>query len=288
VQPSGPNAEQIEYWNRDAGPKWVRLQDRLDAQLRPLGDAALDRAALVAGERVLDVGCGCGDTTLRAAARVAPDGHALGIDVSEPMLARARERAAAEGRRLASFVHADAQTHAFEPGSVDVLVSRFGVMFFREPEAAFANLRGALAPGGRLAFVCWRPVAENPWMFAPMAAAAKHLPLTPPEPGAPGPFAFQDEGRVRDILEAGGFARVAHEPLSGELSVGGAGDLDDAVDFLLEVGPAARALREAGGGEDLARRVADAVRESLVPFAGPGGVRMPYAAWIVTARHGGA
>jgi SAM-dependent methyltransferase len=282
---AGPNAEQVRYWNEQAGPKWVELQELIDAQIAPLGRAAMERAGIRAGERVLDVGCGCGETSLELGRRVGASGSVLGVDVSHVMLERARARARAAGTAHVRFEEGDAQTHAFAPASVDVLFSRFGVMFFADPRAAFANLRRALAPDGRLAFVCWRAIPENPWMMVPMAAALQHVP--PPAilaPDAPGPFAFADDARVRAILEGAGFGAVCFERHDEVLSVGGGADLDRTVAFLLQMGPTAAALREAG--PELTRTVAAAVREVLVPFATPEGVRMPSGSWIVTAAAG--
>lgn len=277
------NSQQISYWNEQAGPRWVRLQERLDAQLRPLGRAVLAAADLGAGQRVLDVGCGCGDSSLEAAERVAPDGAVTGVDVSAPMLTRARERARRAGLAAATFLEADAQSHGFEPGGFDAVISRFGVMFFQSPEAAFANLRAALAPGGRLCFVCWQGLARNVWMSAPLSAVARLLTLPPPpDPCAPGPFAFADPDRVRAILAAAGFASVAVDPLEGDLSLGGTRSPEEAAAFLVEIGPAAHALREAGADEALRERVLAAAAQALAPFVGDDGVRAPYAAWLVS------
>lgn len=282
------NAEQSEYWNDVAGPRWVRMQAGLDAQLDPLGAAALARAELRAGDRVVDVGCGCGASSLLAAAQVGPGGSVTGLDLSAPMLAHARERAAAAGVTNVSFQQADAQTHAFAPGSVDSIVSRFGVMFFAEPEAAFTNLRRASVSGGRLAFVCWQPLERNPWMAAPSAAAARLVPLPPPpEPGAPGPFSFADPERVRGVLEAAGFEQIGLEPEEGRLSVGGARTAEEAGEYLLGLGPVGRALAEANADAALRARVAAAACEAMVPFTDASGVHAPYAAWIVTARSPG-
>ncbi|MEO8605506.1 MAG: class I SAM-dependent methyltransferase [bacterium] len=279
----GPNAEQITYWNDQAGPKWVAVQALIDDQIRPLGHIAMERAGLVAGERVLDVGCGCGDTSLELARRVAPGGQVQGIDISAPMLERAAAQAAATGA-AAQFTRADAQTHPFEPAAYDVLFSRFGVMFFADPTAAFTNLRRALRPGGRMAFVCWQVVTDNPWMFVPFAAALQHLPAPPlPAPGAPGPFAFADADRVRGILSGAGFSDIGLEAVHMALSVGGGQDLDATVDFLLQMGPAARALRDAPD-PSVVPRVAAAVRDALLPYQTPTGVRMDSASWVVTAR----
>jgi SAM-dependent methyltransferase len=279
----GPNAEQERYWNETAGPKWVAHEAMLDLQLAPLGRLAMDRLALAPGERVLDVGCGCGDSTLELARRVGPAGVALGIDVSEVMLARARERAAAAGLAQARFERADAQTHAFGEAAFDALFSRFGVMFFVDPTAAFRNLRRALRPGGRLGFVCWQSVQRNPWMLVPLMAAAQHLALPPPpDPEAPGPFAFADPERVRRILAAAGFAEVALEPLEQPLTLGGGRGVDEAADFLLQMGPAGAALREADPA--VLPLVRGAVRAALAPFAGEAGIRMDSASWLVSAR----
>ena len=280
MQATGPNAEQIKYWNEQAGPKWIAENARLDAMLAPLGLAALERARPSAAERVLDVGCGVGQTSLQLAARVGPTGSVLGVDISAPMLARARERASAEKLANVRFETADAQTFAFTPESVDLVFSRFGVMFFADPEAAFANLARALAPGGRLAFVCWQALAQNPWMRDALVALAKHVQLAAPAPpDAPGPFAFADAARVRGILERAGFRGVAHQPLVGEISLGRT--IDEALDFVTEIGPAGSALREASEPQRAAASAA--IRETLAAHATPAGVRMSYAAWIVTA-----
>ena len=278
-----PNAEQIAYWNEQSGPKWVSGQVRLDAMIAPFGAAAMAALALAPGERVIDVGCGCGDTSLALARQATSSGHVLGIDISEPMLARARERARETAAAGVEFLVADAQTHPFAGGCTDALFSRFGVMFFADPAAAFANLGGALRPGGRLAFVCWQPVTENPWMLVPIMAAAGVVPLPPPPaPDAPGPFAFGDPARVTRILEGAGFRQVGVAPFTPAIAIGGGGDVDEAVEFVLQLGPTSAALR--GATPEAIRRVAVAVREALGPFVTANGVVMPSAAWIVTAR----
>jgi len=279
----GPNDEQVTYWNEQAGQTWVAVQALIDAQIRPLGQAAMQRAGLAAGERVLDVGCGCGDTTLELARRVAPDGSVLGADISAPMLEQARRNAAA-ANVVATFMQADAQTHHFEPASFDIVFSRFGVMFFADPTAAFSNLRRALRPNGRVAFVCWQGIADNPWMLLPMTAALQHLSPPPlPAPGAPGPFAFADPDHVRGILDRAGFSDVALESVQMKLLIGGGRDLDATVDFALKMGPAARALRDAADPAVVPLVIA-AVREALKPYQGADGVRMDSASWVVTAR----
>lgn len=280
----GPNAQQIEYWNEQRGRTWVAQQELIEAQLAPLGRRAMDRAALVAGERVLDVGCGCGRTTIELARRVAPRGSAVGADISSPMLAHGRETARAAGVANVRFEEADAQTHAFPAAAFDVIFSRFGIMFFADSRAAFANLLTALRPGGRVAFVCWRTLPENPWMAVPLMAAFQHIPPPPiPGPEDPGPFAFADRDRVGRILTAAGFADVAFDANDQDLILGGGADVDKAVEFILQLGPTAAALREAGPAK--AAEVAAAVAESLRPYYVVGeGVRMPSATWVVSAR----
>jgi SAM-dependent methyltransferase len=274
---AGPNAAQIAYWNESAGPSWVAAQDALDAQLRPLGLKAMAALDPRPGERLIDVGCGCGDSSLELARRVGEGGAVLGADISAPMLAVARRRAEAAGLSWATFIEADAQTHAFEPA--DGVFSRFGVMFFADPTAAFANLRRALKPGGRVAFVCWRPLADNPWMTVPMLGVAPLLPEPPPAPppGAPGPFAFADGERVRGILEGAGFTDIAIDASDQPM---GQGDLATAARMALSVGPVAMAVR---AWPELRERIHAAVQAALAPYETPDGVRLNASVWIVRA-----
>ncbi len=280
------NVDQIEYWNSQAGTNWTKRQEEMDTQLLPIGSLAMNALDLAEGEHVLDIGCGCGQTTLAIGRIVGPGGSATGWDLSRQMLARARERAREAGFAHVTFVEADAQTA--DPGRkrFDALYSRFGVMFFEEPQVAFANLLSSLRPAGRLGFVCWQPLRENAWMMVPMGAVAQHVEFPPPPPPeAPGPFAFADPDRVRRILEGAGFEAVRIEGWKGELAPGGGG-LDTAVDLMFDIGPVARVLRESNAGPEVRPKVAEAIRQALVPFDGPDGVRMPAATWIVTARRG--
>ncbi|MEE9281954.1 MAG: methyltransferase domain-containing protein [Myxococcota bacterium] len=278
----GPNAQQIEFWNT-TGKRWVQVQADIDAQLEPLGLAAIERAALRPGETALDVGCGCGQATLQLAERVGPQGRVRGIDISEPMLARARERAGEAKLENVELSSGDAQTEAFPEGGFDLIFSRYGVMFFADSAAAFSNLRRALAKSGRLVFVCWQELGKNPWMQVPMGAALAHLPQPEPAtPGAPGPFALGDAERVRAILAAAGFAEVTVEALERPILLGGGGKLEDAVRFVLEVGPTSRLLRDAD--EAVRERVRKSVTDVLAAHASAEGVRLGSASWIVSAR----
>ena len=278
---SAANAAQVAYWNDAAGRTWADLQDRIDRQIRPLGLAAMERLAPASGEQVLDVGCGCGDTSLELARRVGPEGGVLGLDISAPMLEVARGRAEAAGARNLAFHEADAQTAAL-PASRDAVFSRFGVMFFADPTAAFANLRSALRPGGRLGFVCWRPLAENLWMRLPAETAAGLVPpAPPPEPGAPGPFAFADPDRVRRILAEAGFTGIDLTP--HDEAIGGL-DLEGTVAMSFRVGPLGAILRER---PDLAPLLRERVREAVSPWLRGDAVYMPSATWLVSAQNPG-
>jgi SAM-dependent methyltransferase len=282
---SAANEEQIEYWNDRAGPRWVAYQEKLDAQIAPYAEAVLDRAALQPGERVLDIGCGCGASTLAAAARVAPEGSATGVDISRPMLERARARAAEGNVSNVEFVEGDAQTFSFAAGDFDAGISRFGIMFFSDPIAAFGNIRRALKPRGRLCFICWRPMIENPWVTIPLAAAAEHMELPPPpEPNAPGPFAFGDGEHLHGVLTSAGFADISIERHDSRMRIGSDGTLEDAVEFAMTLGPVNGVL------VDKPDAVLEAVRKSIYAALSEHhtdeGVLLDAAAWLVSARNG--
>ena len=277
-----PNAEQSQYWNEVGGPNWVALQEALDEEHAALGAVAMDRTEVAPGERVLDIGCGCGHTSLELAWRVGPGGFVLGIDISTPMLERAGTRAKEAGIANLRFENADAQSFAFAPSEFDLLYSRMGDMFFDDPLAAFENLLRALRPGGRMGFVCWREIEENPWMSVPLSAAAKHIPIPERSSGAPGPSAFADSGRVRSMLEGAGFADVAFEGLDTTITIGGSGSLDESVRNMLRFGLISRAIRQANLQDTT--EIAASLREAVAPYATPKGVRMKSACWVVTAR----
>jgi ubiquinone/menaquinone biosynthesis C-methylase UbiE len=274
------NADQIAYWNGPGGQHWTERQQVQDALLAPVSDILIDRAKPGAGERIVDVGCGCGATTVAFAQRVGLSGHVLGIDISAPMLARARQIAPAE--MPVDFVLADATIYPFVSATFDLLVSRFGVMFFAEPASSFANMRRALRPSGRLAFVCWREPRDNPWLMLPLQAAYQHAPKLPQlGPEDPGPFSFASEARVRRILSEAGFSRIEMERCDLSLDVATGRGLDAALETALEIGPASRALE--GQPPDIRAAAANSIREALTPFAKGQAVPLPASFWIVTA-----
>ena len=272
------NAAQIEYWNGTVAETWTQFQEQLDRQIAPLGLKALDALAPVKGERIIDIGCGCGQTSLDLATRVGLEGRVVGVDISTPMLDVARRRPLSESGARPEFHLLDAQSGDLGRAVFDAAFSRFGVMFFSDPVAAFTNIRASLNAHGRLGFVCWRPLEENPWMKAPLEAARPFLPpVPPPDPVAPGPFAFADAHRVRSILLAAGFRRVRIDPF--DTRIGGA-DIDETLKLAFRVGPLGSALRE---HPQLQGRVTEAVRDVLTRHVTPRGVLMPAAVWIVRA-----
>jgi SAM-dependent methyltransferase len=254
---------------------WAEVREPLELQLAPLGRRALAALAPQPGESVLDIGCGGGETALDLARAVAPDGTVVGIDLSAAVVAFAQR--AAKGR--VRFIQADAQVFPFEPASFDAAFSRFGVMFFAVPTAAFINIRRSLRPNGRLAFACWRALVENPLDSLPLSAASAHLPpQSAHDPDAPGPFAFANPDRVRGILERAGFAEIeitAHDDQVGS------GDLDTMLAVCSRVGALGKILRE---NPELRAAALPAVRSALAAYDGPDGVRLNAAIWVVTAR----
>ena len=276
-----PNTDMSAMWNGPSGNHWVTHAERHDRALAPYGSAVLEAARVAPGERVLDVGCGTGAMT-RAAARQAGTGAVLGVDIGRPMVEEARAEAAADGDLAnVAFEQADAQVHPFAAGGFDVVLSRFGVMFFDDPVAAFANLRRATADGGRLVFVAWQPLFVNDWILVPMSAMVEHLGM--PDivgPDAPGPFSLSDPDRVRAVLTDGGFADVELADVSHPMWLGR--DLDDAVGYM-EGQPMARIMSEGKPPEVVAAALAS-MRAAVAPHVTADGLSLPGKAWLVTAR----
>jgi len=281
------NSDQVDYWNGDVGRKWVLSQDRLDRAFRPLTAALIERIAPQPGERAIDIGCGCGELSLALAQRFKAEGRILAVDVSRPMLEHAKARSGIQdaGQAAIEWHEADAATAGFAAAGFDLLVSRFGVMFFADPVAAFRNMRRALRPGGRLAMLCWRPLPANAWVAVPRAAMLQFVPAPAPmPPDAPGPFAFGDAARVGAILASAGFSDVASVAIDAALDVSeppGDAALEAAVQFAVNVGPASALLRDVDDG--LRGRAVDAVRDALRQRTRDGHPSLGAACWIYTA-----
>jgi len=279
------NSEQIAEWNGALGQRWVAMQREIDRIVVPFGDAALKAAAPQPGERVIDIGCGCGDTSIELARIVGAGGAVLGIDVSQPMLEVARSRGARANCAHLAFREGDA-SEAELPTNTDLLFSRFGVMFFGQPSRALGHLRRSLRPGGRCVFVCWRAPRDNAWAMTPLSAARGAIGVTPApaDPDAPGPFAFANEERLRTILSGAGFGAIDMQRFDAALSLGATPR--SATERVVQIGPVSRFVREVG--VEHLPIILDAVERALTPLAAPDGhVRLNGSTWIVSAANPG-
>ena len=272
------NAEMKAAWDGAQGDEWVEREERMNQTLRAHTEPLLAAAGVTATDHVLDVGCGCGETT-RACAIAAVGGRALGIDLSTAMLARARLRAEEEGIANVEFVRGDAQLYPFAPEGFDLVVSRFGVMFFDDPAAAFANIASAVKPGGRLALMVWQELARNEWITALRTALAVGRTLPELPPGAPGPFGLADADRTGGILEAAGFRDVTFDDVAAPFFVGT--DTDDAFDFARGMGPARGLLDDLDA--DATARALDELRATLDAHHTGDGVVFDSRIWVITA-----
>ncbi|WP_375454293.1 class I SAM-dependent methyltransferase [uncultured Methylobacterium sp.] len=279
---------QAEYWNGEVGQRWARSQAVLDAVFAPLTEALFAGAALPPGAAILDIGCGAGATALVAARAAGTGGRVLAADLSGPLLEVARGRAVQAGDAPVAWVEADAETQDFGAAAFDHAISRFGVMFFSDSRAAFANIRRSLKPGGRLTFLCWRAMADNPWVTVPRAAVLPLVPdAAPPDVEGPGPFRFADPEGLSRLLRAAGFDEVACAPVARDLLLGQADDgsartaAGAAAAVVVELGPVSRLLRDR---EPPVRQAAlEAVTEAFLPHARDGAVRLEAGCWLVSA-----
>ena len=281
-----PHADALKYedWAGEMGARWLANLQGFEITIAPVGDALLARAAYSSGERVLDIGCGGGATTLAIAQDVQPGGEVLGIDISPELIAATTRRAAAAGITNARFLCADAASVTLPDGLYDRLFSRFGSMFFAEPIPAFANLRKLLKPEGRIDLAVWGPPQQNPWMLEGMAVARRHVELLAPVPRAPGPFAFEDLDYMREILNGAGFQGVDIIAAKGLLAVGGPGATpNQAQQFACNAMAFGQVLL------DYPESVQQSVQTDLVELYGKHhrsneGVMMGYTAWLVSAQ----
>lgn len=274
------NTDQADAWDGDEGRLWAENEDRYNAASARHGTVLLEAARIAPDERVLDIGCGCGAST-RAAARAASRGTALGVDLSRAMLDRAIQRAEAEGLRNVRFEQADAQVQPFARHAFDLVISKFGVMFFSDPVAAFTNIGGSLRPGGRLTVAVWQDLARNEWVQLIRTTLAAGRDLPEPPPGAPSPFSMGDRAGTTAMLTAAGFRAITFEDVDEPLVFGK--DAADAYDFMTQTG-AARALVDGIEDAALKRTTLDAFREMLQAHETPDGVLLASRAWIITAR----
>ena len=282
------NTLQKEMWNGRAGESWVRHNSLLEQLLAEPGRECMNLLPRTPAMQILDVGCGCGNQTLELAARLDASSTVIGVDISEPMLGLARELKAANDNALSAevqFALGDASEPLFDEASFDAIYSRFGVMFFEEPVAAFSALRNSLKSGGRLGFVCWREPKLNPFFNAPMEAALTVLPAPAPSaPGAPGPFGLADDNMIQTTLRLAGFKDVSVAPLNLTLSVGAETPFDALFEELIQIGPAAALIAQSD--PSLKEKAREAVYNRLTDFYASGqGVSFDANFWLVTARN---
>ncbi|TDG11408.1 class I SAM-dependent methyltransferase [Seongchinamella unica] len=284
---SQDNREQIEYWDGEAGQGWAERNAQMEKTLGPIGEEAIKAAAVRAGEAVLDIGCGCADTSLALLHSTGPAGRVLGVDISGPMLEVAQSKVQTlpdNIRRAITFQQTDASIHNFEESAFDVMFSRFGVMFFADPAGAFANIRRALKPGGRLAFICWAPVAGNEWITVPMSAALQHLPKPEPmPPNAPGPFGLSDPEFVDRALSLAGYSNISIASYQPTMRFGHGMESERIGDFFIEAGPVSRLLKDAP--PELVETTRSAIREAVMPYYDGETVNLAASCWIVTASN---
>jgi SAM-dependent methyltransferase len=280
--PEQANTAMGQYWNQVAGPRWVGRAGLQEARNIEVAHLLQQAAAPRAGERVLDVGCGTGATAIPFAAAVAPGGAVTGVDISEPMLGQARQNIAAAGAGNISLVLADAQVHRFAPDSFDLVISRFGVMFFADPVAAFANLHAGLRRGGRLCMAVWASMADNVHWRIPVEIAAKHLGAqAPADPREPGPMAFRDPAYLRGILEAAGFAEIDIAPQGFQIIGQTArSEAEHAAMF----GPAWRLMEEKNAPEAARQAIIAETEAAFAPYLTPDGLRLPGTVLIAKAK----
>jgi SAM-dependent methyltransferase len=283
------NEQQIAYWNGDAGRKWADRDAQMAALLAPIAEALMEHAGVDGARSAVDIGCGGGSDTMLLARRLGPQASVLGVDISVPMLEVARARLAKRDLADAqvTFLEADAASHDFGEQKFDLLFSRFGVMFFDDPAAAFAHLRLAMQPRARLAFACWQGLQENPWTALPLQAALTVLP--PPEPTpprAPGPFAFAEPDYVKTLLGDAGWTAIDIHPHAAQMRWDGSAGYETAVRELVNTGPVGRLLAEAG--EAQRRAVHAAACTALKDYFREDTLVLPGAVWLVTAEQGDA
>jgi len=278
--PDEINADMLAFWNGSGGHSWVARQEHTDITLAPVTDALLAFAAPRAGDRVVDIGCGCGAPTLAFARAVGPSGRVAGLDISGPMLAEGERRASAAGIANIDWRQADPATATLD--EFDLLTSAFGVMFFGDRVAAFANMRRAAGPHARMALLCWRRLAENPWMAVPMSAVAQHLPPRPKAvPNAPGMFAFADPEHVTAVLVAAGWAPPCFEKLDLNLDIAAGRGLEEAVVQSTQIGAVNSWLRNQP--TEVVSAAVASLREALAPYADGVSVRLPGAMWLISS-----
>ena len=277
------NKNQKDFWSGKGGDIWVERQNAMDTMLSPLGEAALNKLNFNEKENVLDIGCGCGHTTLNIAKRIGPSGNVTGLDISEPMLKRAKESAVEMSITNTSFKCVDVQTEDLGDQIYSAAFSRFGVMFFEDSIAAFKNINKSLISGGYLSFVCWQSPAVNPWQSLFIQEVKKFLDLPSPPPRSPGPFAFMESEYVSSILEESKFQDITIEGHEAEVNMFSGRSLSDSVKDYISINPVVTQMLKESSENQIAEIVNSGI-EAFSPYYSEKGLIFPSATWLVTAR----
>jgi SAM-dependent methyltransferase len=280
LEPTSDERDSFQGWNGDGTTCWMEFRERVDTLFEPLTSEALRFAAPNTGDRILDIGCGCGSSALELASRVGQTGHVLAVDLSRTILVRAKERLTRSGFQNVTFVLGDVESLYYEPASFEFLFSRFGVMFFRSPVDAFARLRRALRPAHRLMFVCWRPITENELFLVPLMAASPHLPSLRPPTQRDGGSGFRNPDYIRKIIESSGFKDITLRRHDTLLRLAAPGKVAEAA-ALMGFGVAARALADAKSSQRQA--ALSAIADTLCRYDSAKGVMISCAVWLVSA-----
>ena len=280
---SEANIDQKKFWSGKGGDVWVQRQQAMDTMLRPLGEAALQKLELNEDTNVLDIGCGCGNTTLSIAEKIKPTGRVTGLDISEPMLQRARESAQELSLENTSFQCVDVQTEDIGVNSFNAAFSRFGVMFFEDSIAAFTNINKSLISGSPLSFVCWQSPIQNPWQSLFVQEVKKFIDLPAPPPRSPGPFAFMESDYVNSILEDSNFKNIEIKGYEAEVNMFSGRSLSDSVNDYISINPVVSEMLKDASNE-LKQEIINAAIEVFSPYYSDKGLIFPSSTWLVTAK----
>ena len=280
---SDANKDQKDFWSGKGGDVWVKRQQAMDTMLNPLGEAALQKLELNKDTNVLDIGCGCGNTTLSIAEKIKPSGRVTGLDISKPMLQRAIESAQNRSLENTSFQCVDVQTEYLGVNTFNAAFSRFGVMFFEDPVAAFRNINESLLPRSPLSFICWQSPIQNPWQSLFVQEVKNFIDLPSPPPRSPGPFAFMESDYVNSILENSNFENVEIVGYEAKVNMFSGRSLSDAVKDYTSINPVVTEMLK-DSTEELKERILNSVIEVFSPYFSEKGLIFPSATWIVTAN----
>lgn len=276
------NKKQKEFWSGAGGDVWVDKQREMDIMLNPLGRNAINKIEFSSQLSILDIGCGCGDTTLEIAEKI-PEGKIVGLDISEPMLERARASAEALSLKNIDFEVRDVQTDSMPSEFFDVAFSRFGVMFFEDSYQAFKNIYSSLKKEGQLSFVCWQNPSLNPWQSLSIAVIKEFLDLPSPPPKSPGPFAFEDKDYLLDILEVASFNDIEIDDNQEDITMFSGKNLKEACEDYLTINPVVTEMLK-NSSKDLKEDIVNSLMERFSDFDKGDGLVFPSATWVVTAK----